>query len=388
MSLEDTLKNLEEKYIKPVENKKEEYKPSYHYISLVFKKDSPIERSFLDDLGAFGFQKVLTGSQNYYTSSSFERTDIKKIETILNKKREHIRSPFQDVIYKKNARYSDIIRLNKTELSICVYDEKEREKNLESNKGMEQYYSNLDAFEKNLMTKEKFKTEFCKQLASFIESNFNTEKLTSNNKTSSPIGSLVNDVFNFTEKLLSSSIIDLQSKNYGHMYLISSAMPYDDNGARDMLYKLKEKPDYKFYSEMIEITKKRFSGIDSIKPLKGEKASSSFPKEYDINQISEDSDFSISKSLSKEFLTDRHIPAINEIVNIITKTAIQYIQVNNANYLHQIFTATNASSKEMADVVVGKFSNPVDWRNWGKVLEKELNDTKTTVSKRKLNKPT
>jgi len=172
------------------------------------------------------------------------------------------------------------------------------------------------------------------------------------------------------------------------MYLISSAMPYDDNGARDMLYKLKEKPDYKFYSEMIEITKKRFSGIDSIKPLKGEKASSSFPKEYDINQISEDSDFSISKSLSKEFLTDRHIPAINEIVNIITKTAIQYIQVNNANYLHQIFTATNASSKEMADVVVGKFSNPVDWRNWGKVLEKELNDTKTTVSKRKLNKPT
>lgn len=109
-----------------------------------------MEQSFLSDLYDLGFEKVLEGNrQTYYHSATFEFKEIEQVEKLLKKKRELLQKPYYNITYDyENVKYSDVINLGKANFTIATYHTSDKESNIEHNIKMEDYYSNLNQFEK------------------------------------------------------------------------------------------------------------------------------------------------------------------------------------------------------------------------------------------------
>jgi len=373
MNLEETLKNLESKYGQ--KQKEDVYKPSNHYISLTFQKGSMLENLFLADLDGIGFEKVLEGSrQTYYHSATFEYKEIENIQKLLKNKKNLLQKPYYDITYDyENVKYSDVINLGKANFTLSIYPDSDRKNNIEHNKKMEDYYSNLANFEQRLMTKDLFKNAFCSNMVNTVVANFDTRSLVPNFITEHPVQSLVNEIFDFTLKLCGSHIIDMHSTSHDHLYMLDHSIDNDNTEAKHIMNALRDKPDYKFYDALRAAISARYMGVEDIIPLHNYKDMKVlFPKEYDTTQVANEDGESIDYYLSRDFLIDRHVSPLNELTNLIAKTAIQYLQVNNAHDFHEKLIANNASSKEMATIVVEFFNNRVDWREWKTVLKDEL----------------
>lgn len=370
MNLTDTIKALEEKYSEKKEEKP--YIPSYTFVSLVFQTGSDLEKSFLVDLDGLEFKKVLQGRQAYYQSTTLERMDAQKVEKLLGKKRylsnDFLGSKIDD---GQTVHYSDVIKQRQTVMSIAVYSDSDREKNIKSDKETEDYYLKLEAFEKRLVG-DSFQKEFCSNLVYFLCENFDTTSLVPHFKTDDSVTSLVNDIFNFTLELTKKNFVIWHSSLYPHLYNVEYAIDYRSRDVKDLLGQIKDKADYKFYDNMVNVMNQRFSGVEHIEPLYNYKnIVTKFPKNYDESQITDDS-YNINYWLSRDHIVEKQINPLRELIAIISKAAIYYSAINNAHDLHVKMSENNATSTEMEHIVREFFKDRVDWKNWETILKDKL----------------
>lgn len=185
------------------------------------------------------------------------------------------------------------------------------------------------------MTKDLFRQAFCANMVNTVEANFDTRSIIPNFMTEYPVQSLVNEIFDFTLKLCGSHIMDMHSTSHEHLYMLDHSLSYSDTEAVNIMNKLRDKPDYKFYEALRSAISARYTGVEDIIPLYDHKDMKVlFPKEYDTTQVADESG-KVLTIIYRDFLVERHVSPLNELTNLIAKTAIQYLQINNAHDFHE-----------------------------------------------------
>lgn len=360
MNISETIKMLEDKYnekkTEPVQIKPKKY------ISLSFHAGSKVvEKNFLKDLEALGFSKVIDSQESViYQSITMEMDEAEKLRILLDKKRSFM-CPY---ISSDVRSFNDLINYYQHTFTVCIYDDSDRKKNIESSLSSIDYRLKLYDFESTVISGD-FRDNYCSEMTRFLKNNFKTS-LTPKFMTEDVIKSFVNEIFDISLKIASNNFIDLHTQHYPYQYLIDF---YPKSNEHQFIKEIENNKSYDLYKEVSKIIDFRFSNIETFEATS---KNFIFDKSLDNNQI-DDENFSTSSIILESYNPSETI--ISEIV----KVATLYIKINNAHEIDKLINGENVSSDDIYNSLISYFNGYKNFKDWPSFIDPTKSQSNSSV---------
>lgn len=363
MSLEDTIKQLEDKYNKKENPVTGEKANPLSYISLSFHNgyggSDDMAKEFLKDLEELEFVKVDDIKMStVYRSKPMPENEAEQIRKLLEKKKQ-MTIPF---VSRDDADYNGLIERYKATFTISsVKPERDRLKNHEFSIGMDKYYQRVYNFEKTLMH-DSFRQNYCDAVIDMLKNDFDTSKINSKFLTEDVVKAFVYETFDVSSKFAEKNFLDRHTMHYPYQYLMDF---YPSSGDERYMRYIEDNNTYKqHYHEAVRAAVfSRYDNLESLKPIK-DKDSIWLKKEVDVEQLSDP-----AENLNTGYQIARSYEPCKTLQSLISKTALDMMSVRNADAINSIIQNTDLNAAQIKNAVSNYFKDFKYLENWEKYVD-------------------
>lgn len=384
MSLEDTIKQLEDKYNKKENPVTGEKSNPLSYISLSFHNgyggSDDMAKEFLQGLEELEFVKVDDIKMStVYRSKPILANEAEHIRKLLEKKKQ-MTIPF---VSRDDADYNGLIERYKATFTISsVKSERERVKNHEFSVGMDQYYQRVYDFEKTLMS-DSFRKAYCEAVIDMLNNDFDVSKINSNFLTEDVVRSFVYETFDVSAKFADKNFLDRHTRHHPYQYLMDFDSRSDDE--RNLRH-IEENSTYKqrYHEAVRAVILSRFDKLDSLVPVK-DINNIWLKKEVDSEQLSNP-----DENLNTGYQVAQSYEPYKTLQFLISKTALEMMSVRNADAINSLIKDTDLSASQIKDTVVNYFKEFKHLEHWERYVDltKGLSqESDVYIKKKKTMKP-